>query len=283
MILVQEEIDYAANKIACIDSGEKGIFLENVNTENQYDVKVFYNTKMSGVFFSCIFYDSLRIHIVFEEDTDKFNGEIASFVESSMEKSNLASVMIWLRNENRKIIEYLKNKFHTKPEGAYYYASAEYIMRRVNFNITNINNILEIRPYEEKYIDKYLLLLDESMTFVNPPPNFCNNKDHFLRHFAERRDKNSFEAFWIADELVGLYWRKNQEIDIMAVATNYQRKGYGSIILTRAIEMALKNTDAEYIYLYAVDWNEKGQAFYKKYGMELNGHSYLLRITNPTV
>ena len=49
-------------------------------------------------------------------------------------------------------------------------------------------------------------------------------------------------------------------------------------MLSRAIEMVFEHTDADYAYLYAVDWNEKGQAFYRKYGMEENGHSYLLRM-----
>lgn len=75
---------------------------------------------------------------------------------------------------------------------------------------------------------------------------------------------------------------KNAEIDFLAVADNQQRKGYGSAILTRAIEMVFENTTEDYAYLYAVDWNRKGQAFYKKYGMEINGHSYLLRLNGYT-
>jgi GNAT superfamily N-acetyltransferase len=116
------------------------------------------------------------------------------------------------------------------------------------------------------------------MTFINPPPKFKENKVHYIKHFAERAEKNSFKTFWKDGDLVGLYWRKNAEIDIMAVAAKQQRKGYGTIILTRAIEMVLENTINNYAYLYAVDWNIKGQSFYRKYGMEQNGHSYRLHI-----
>ena len=49
-------------------------------------------------------------------------------------------------------------------------------------------------------------------------------------------------------------------------------------MLTRALDMVFQKTDADFAYLYAVDWNIKGQSFYKKYGMEQNGHSYHLHI-----
>jgi ribosomal protein S18 acetylase RimI-like enzyme len=80
--------------------------------------------------------------------------------------------------------------------------------------------------------------------------------------------------------LVGLYWRKNAEIDFFAVDVNQQRKGYGTIMLTRAINMVFEKTDADFACLYAVDWNLKGQSFYKKYGMAENGHSFGIKINN---
>ena len=42
--------------------------------------------------------------------------------------------------------------------------------------------------------------------------------------------------------------------------------------------MAMEKTDAEYAYLYCVDWNDKALSFYDKFGMSRNGHSYALSI-----
>jgi GNAT superfamily N-acetyltransferase len=140
------------------------------------------------------------------------------------------------------------------------------------------NNYLEIRDYEKEHIKDYLKLLDESMDFTIPPPTFIANKEYFQTKFNQCRIEKSFESFWMGTELIGLYWRKGYEIEIMAVSKKYQRKGFGSIILSRAIECCLNNTDDHYAYLYCVDWNEKGQRFYKKFGMEINGHSYCLSI-----
>ena len=274
----QAQIDYAAALIGRIDSGERGIFLESVNTEAQAEAKVF----PGGVFYSCTAYKGLRIHVAFETDTDAFNEELAALVQSSLKKTNSTNCVIWLWNGNRKIIKYLKEAFHVTKRGSHYYASIEFIMRRENFRPA-VNETLEIRPYEKKRLFTYLDMLDRSMTFVEP--NGPQYRRDFFRHrkrFAELADNPAFyfEAFWKDGELIGLYWLKNAEVDTLAVADKQQRKGYGAIILTRAIEMAFQRTDKDYAYLYAVDWNEKGQSFYKKYGMEQRGHSYCLHIEN---
>ncbi len=280
MKFYQDQIEFAASQIGYIDSGEKGVFLDTVNTENQIEAKIFHNGGMAGVFYSCVIFGGLRMHISFETDTGEFNEDLAICVQSALKKADMASCSIWIFNEDKKIIRFLKERFRIAPEGAHDYASIEYIMRRERFDRTADQSVLKIRSYEEDHIDDYLILLDGSMTFVDPPPNFLGGKGHWLQCFAERANDNSFEAFWKRDRLVGLYWRKNAEIDILAVGMEHQRKGYGSIILTRAIDMVFKNTDADFAYLYAVNWNVKGQSFFQKYGMVQNGHSYLLKIYN---
>jgi len=277
MKLKPAQIEFAVNQIALIDSGEKGVFLETVNTDKQIDAIIFYTNEPIGVYFSCAIFGGIRIHISFSQDTDAFNDDIATLVQTTLQKSSSASCLICLWNKNRKIIQFLKQKFQIQPySGMHYYASIEFIMRREHFSKAKENCSLDIRPYEEKYIDKYLCLLDGAMTFVSPPPDFMGNKEEHARNLAKRAEENSLEAFWNGNELIGLYWRKGAEIDMLAVADGQQRKGYGSVILTRAIEMVFENTDNDYAYLYAVDWNIQGQSFYEKYGMAQNGHSYLL-------
>ena len=283
MVITQPQIEFAASQFGRIDSGARNIFLETVNTENQIEMKIFGGDKMIGVFHSAVAYERFWINISFKADTEQFNDELAELVKVSLEKSGFMSCTIWIWNENKKIIQFFKKSFHIQPDcGPHYYASIEFIMRRELFNKKVVNSTVNIRPYEKKYIDDYVALLDESMTFASPPPKFRENKERHTKKFAECAENNSFEAFWKDGGLIGLYWRKNAEIDTLAVADNQQRKGYGSIILTRAIEMVFKNTMDNYAYLYAVDWNTKGQSFYRKYGMEQNGHSYMLRL-NHTV
>ena len=278
IIFTLEQIDFAATQINRIDSGEKNLFFESVNTGHQIEAKIFYDDGMVGVLYGCTVYKSLRIRISFEKDTDKFNTELASCIKSALNKAGLTSCDLWIRNENKKIIEFLKQYFHILPEGKYYYASIEFIVQREKFNMTANQSVLDVRLYEEKHIDRYLSLLDGSWTHSDPPWDFSGKKDDYLKLFAVLKQNDTFEAFWKDGTLVGLYWRKNAEIDFFAVDINHQRKGYGTIMLTRALDMVFQKTDADFAYLYAVDWNIKGQSFYKKYGMEQNGHSYHLHI-----
>ena len=277
------QIEFIANQIGLIDSGEKGVFLETVNTDKQIDAHIFHDKEVMGVYFSCAIFGGVRISIVLNNDLDTYNTDFAALIENTLQKATSSSCLICVWNKNRKVIEFLKEKFKIQPyNGTHYYSSIEFIMRRVNFNATSENNSVDTRPYEEKYIDKYLMLLDSAMNFGSEPPNYMGKKEEHAKKFAKIAEDNSFESFWKGSELVGLYWRKNAEIDMMAVANNHQRKGYGTIILTRAIEMAFENATNDFAYLYAVDWNTKGQLFYRKYGMEENGHSYLLYLKNYT-
>ena len=282
MKLESNQIEFAANQIALIDSGEKGVFLETVNTDKQIDAHIFGEKEAAaGVYFSSAVFGGIRVNISFTHDVDTFNADLAELVENTLRKSGSSSCSIYLRNSNRKIIEFLKKKFCVKPyEGSNYYASMEFIMRRESFNKTKVTTLLDVRPYEEKHIDEYLSLLDSAMTSVSDSPGFMKKKEENTKKFAKLAEDNSFEAFWKDGVLIGLYWRKGAEIDMMAVASNQQRKGYGAIMLTRAIKMVFENTDKDFAYLYAVDWNEQGQSFYRKYGMKENGHSYFLYVDN---
>ena len=268
------QLEFAAKLVDSIDSGEGGIFRDSASAKSYVDCKIYER----GVFHSCEIFGGLRVHVALSEDTDEYNEDIAERVKESLMKTQRDSCQIWMRNENKKAIEYLIKEFNVKPNGNYFYASVEFIMRREAFHKAINQSVLEIRPYEEDHIDDYLRLLDGSMTFIDPSSDFMGNKEHYLKHFAERSQQHSFEAFWKDDLLIGLYWRKNAEIDFLAVDVNQQRKGYGTIILTRAINRVFEKTDADFAYLYAVDRNIKGQSFYRKYGMAENGHSFWFKI-----
>lgn len=83
-----------------------------------------------------------------------------------------------------------------------------------------------------------------------------------------------FLCFFINKELIGIYWLDNDLITIeyLAIAPIHQRKGYGSIILSHAINNVLFEQKHKTAKLYCVDWNKQGLAFYKKFGMLIKGH-----------
>ena len=288
------EISIARSIISKIDSGESWVFGEHINTENEIAYKLFKDDsdKIIGVFFSSAYEKKIRIDIAFEYDIndEDINKNLLDLILTSKQKRfEIADnpIDIWLFNENRYIIKYLEaeigngTELHEKHTR---YASVEYIMRRKNFRKSNSQpkNII-IKSYEAEKLDEYLIMLDKSMTFS--PHNFREEKESMGKKLNEysKADNKEFKAFWDNDtgNLIGVYWTEDSEINDLAVSPEYQRKGYGSFILTHAIERVLENPERENARLYCVDWNEKGQAFYKKYGMEVNGHSYQLTLNNP--
>lgn len=273
--LEQSQISSCSELIGKIDCCEQENFLSAVNTENQIDIHVFEH----GVYFSYKYEGVVKIHICFEQDTDEFNDKIIELVQATSGKASDAIVDFYIYKHNTKIIEHLIARYKIPaPYDGLYYTSVEFILRRENFNKAYINTNLDIRPYEEIYIDTYLEMLDESMDFGGGTPNFRESKAYLVEDFREYEKTNRFEAFWVDDELVGLYWRNGAEIDMFAVSVEHQGKGYGSDLLTRAIEMSFASSDADFAFLYAVDWNTKAQAFYRKYGMEVLGQPCCLRL-----
>jgi RimJ/RimL family protein N-acetyltransferase len=157
------------------------------------------------------------------------------------------------------------------PNG-YYYTSHEFIMEKEHFKGLYDSKDLYIRQFEEAKIDDYALLLDNAMVFVSPPPNFQGDKEKL----AENIRNKVFFAFYIKNDLVGVYWLDNdlRTIEYIAISPNHQRKGYGSIILSHSLHNVFFVQNKNIAKLYCVDWNENGIKFYKKFGMVLKGHIF---------
>jgi GNAT superfamily N-acetyltransferase len=270
----------AYSLIQKIDSGEANLFLEHSNTNTDgFVYKFFDDGDNVGVFVSFPYFDVLRVQISFRDDTESYSDIVSDLLRKSFAESGLKKAFVWIQNENRSIIDGLQNRieFNKKGRNNSHYASVEYIMPRGHVD-KHAGRMLEIQQYDEDQIDTYLRMLDDSMDFVDSPPAYMQRREDYKKKFSKLQTLDSFEAFWKDEELVGLYWRSEAEIDVLAVTQKWQRKGFGTDILSRAIEVIMNKTDAPFAYLYCVDWNEKGQSFYEKYGMVKNGHSYGLSI-----
>jgi len=236
--------------------------------------KTFSIDRIVGSFFSCIYKRQLRIHAVLNEETEVFNGEIAELIKASMKKFGVESGTIWFRSASVNLLSYLKERFVlTSDDEQFFYHSTEYIMRKDKFDKQFDHSCLDVKPYDEAQIDQYLELLSDAMSFFFPPEDFLQNKASYLEEFQDFKDKNAFEAFWKGDKLVGLYWLGGIEVDTLGVSSHFERSGYGTQILTRAIERVFEqNPETDHALLYAVGWNAKAQNFYRKYGMEVKNY-----------
>ena len=263
-----------------IDIGEARLF-RDMTAEEIADLvcRFFRIREATGVYVSFPFHGITRIQISFTDDECVEVDEIARLLTQSLEMARSEKAMVWVRNENRLIIDGLQTRMSFNPPGVNnsHYAAVEYIMRRDRVGKRPLQK-LSVRVFEVDRLDAYLRMLDEVMDFCRPPPRYAERREEYRRRFRALGAARSFEAFWRDDDLVGLYWRVGSEIDTMAVGRPWQRKGFGTTILFRAIHMALANTDATFAHLYCVDWNEAGRRFYEACGMEQSGHSYVLSI-----
>ena len=272
--LDQSQIDLASELIAKIGFEFQTKFLTTVNTEDQVVVKVFGN---EGVYFSRTDENYVTINIAFIENTDLFNDEITELIHQTVAKTESQPVHLWIYKKNTKVIEHLIAHYDIQPSsGESYYASIEFIMRRENFQPKYLHANIDMRPYEEEHIDTYLDMIDDTNFFSG----FSASKEYLMKDFEAYAKKNHFEAFWVNDELVGLYWLNDLEIDMLAVSAKHQGKGYGNDLLTRAIERTFETTDLTFADLYVVDYNPKAQAFYRKYGMEVLGQPFWAELPN---
>ena len=280
--LNQKQIDKSVELLNRIRTDEGELFPEYVNGEYKkvkgcidYGFARFFDDEENpGIFASMMYFGIFRAFIAFEKDTDKYSKELAEFICLVKEENPGLSPNVHFIADQTKLIETMRKtmNFHES-----FYASHEFVMDNEHFKGFVNDKNLEIRPFEAHRVGDYALLLDRSMTFVSPPTNFQGDKEGL----AERIWENAFSSFYKDKELVGLYWLDNDfyTIDIIVVSPDHQRKGYGSIILSHAIDNVLttqkRHTMAK---LYCVDWNEKGYAFYKKYGMLEKGHTYSMNL-----
>ena len=281
-VLNQEQINKSVELLNRIRTDEGELFPDYVNgiykkIKGCIDygfARFFDDGDNCGVFASMSYFGLFRVFIAFDKDTEKHAQDFAELInfvinENSGEKPNVHFIA-----EQTKLIETMRK---TMDFESGHYASREFVMDKENFNGFKNEKNLEIRPYEAHRVGDYALLLDRSMTFVSPPTNFQGDKEKLARRIWE----NAFTSFYKDKELVGLYWLDNDfyTIDIIAVAPEHQRKGYGHIILSHAIDNILtvqkRHTMAK---LYCVDWNPKGLAFYKKSGMINIGHTYSMNL-----
>lgn len=240
--------------------------------------KQFYEDTIVGSFFSCIYRGALRVHIVFDEDTEDYIASIAGLLDRTLKEVNLPG-KIWTGNGNHKIMAFLKSRYSVFSDAqVFHYESSEYRMAKGKFHPAALPGDLEARTYEEQHTDAYLQLLNDAMRFFIPPHDFVAKKQEHCEDFRRLQSSGAFQAFWEKGMLAGLYWLEGNEVDTIAVSPHLQRRGYGHALLTQAIQRVFETTDADFAVLYCVGWNSAAQAFYQKFGMELHT-MHLVRYT----
>jgi len=263
-ILSKKQIKSSIELLNRIRTDEGELFPHYVNGEeknhNEIEnvfIKYLEDNDNVGVFTSLVYYGLFRIFIAFEKDTLNYTQTLMELIHFVKDKIPNKILKIHFIADQVKLISEIQKHFLFEPPfpNGFYYSSHEFVMDIENFKgFSNTKNLI-IKNFESNKIDDYALLLDNAMTFVSPPPNFQRNKEDLANDIKDK----CFYAFFCNNELVGIYWLDNDLITIeyLAISPIHQRKGYGSIILSHAINNILFEQKKKMAKLYCVDWNKK--------------------------
>lgn len=135
---------------------------------------------------------------------------------------------------------------------------------------------LTVKRYEEEHIIRYLKLLDEA--FRKQQIECGEEQDVFSRNHEEKTvwlkglsENNNFQAFWLENQLVGLYIVNENYLDIIAVHPDYEGKGYGSEILKYCVRDRVYEHEFDEVYLVTYYQNRKAQRLYLRNGFKIRG------------
>jgi GNAT superfamily N-acetyltransferase len=174
-------------------------------------------------------------------------------------------------SNNKNIIKY----FHSKYKFNIDFKGFELRITRAKYSHLYIENQeLEKQNYNKDCLTEYLALLDESFDPITPGSHcFTDNKEYYSEQFTLCNENNSFTAFWLKDELIGLYYISDRNyIHTIAIHPRFQYRGFGKAILKRAIDDIINKHGDDECRLKVTDNNKRALEFYKKNKFDIVGH-----------
>lgn len=214
-----------------------------------------------------------RIDLVFKNDISKKQIDSVIIQLSDVnDKCDSDNIALWCSNFNPKLVDGLKSKLKFKED---VYSAYELSYQRDKIIKDDIYPLVPV-SYSEDILDDALMLLEDSFKVIALPGTFINNRSKYNAKFSKIK-KSRFEAFYIEDTMVGLYFHNDAEIIYLAVSDSCQNKGYGALILKHALYAINNDSDRE-PYLYVVEYNIRAYNFYIREGWEITGRCVRLDI-----
>lgn len=145
------------------------------------------------------------------------------------------------------------------------------------YEVAQNTSELFVDCYKEEHAWKYLCLLDDAFRRQNME---CGQEQDVYKNVYAEYQKNKmkqaseagdFFAFWLNEELVGLCFFDENYLDTIAIAPEFEGKGYGSKIMEFCIQDRWYVKKYSEIYLHTYEQNRRAQKLYLKYGFKLQG------------
>lgn len=270
------EEQLASDIIAKIDQGERWIFqgADNSSDFGGFIDRLFFRHQDSyGTFCASRYCGKLRFQIGFNTDLpDEFREELLFLMKKARSQLN-SPTSVWYPPDNIKLHDFLFTKLPWEAKG---HKTHELTFKKENeYKQRAYPADIRIIPFVEEYLEASCHLLDESLshTFDDPKSKpFFKHKEAYLSDWLGKAKMGNCCILLEKGELAGIYILKGAEIDIMAIHSNKQGQGLGSLLLHHAREH-LFATEKEDPYLYCIDRNPDALRFYLREGMKITGYS----------
>ncbi len=158
----------------------------------------------------------------------------------------------------------------------------------MNLRLANMNDLPKIKEIYEKIIDNMNKSNIEIWDEIYPCEFFGDDIENNRLYVLEENNE-IVSAFALsntnAGEAYGKWENKDKKalyIDRFGVSVNYSRKGIGSLMINKAIDIAREN-GAKYLRLFVVDINKPAINLYLKNGFKQVDGVYKERIDDDIV
>lgn len=272
----QNDVVEASRLFSQIDSSISFMFTANhTNALSSYLISDF---DIGGAY--CCYTSDAKayIYIAFEKENHASSFLVSKLCHIDFLSLNGCPIEVWIKQENGITIQRLKQEFLCDEVE---YGMTEFVMERSAFSEASMSPEITVNGFQPLYFQAYLSLLDSAMTYHNTADFYSARADEYKRDFLDGDKKGYFKTFWINATLLGLYlrdWKSGDDLALLAINKNYQRKGYGSMLLRHAANSLFTTTTKNHMYLYCMDHNIAAKSFYLKQGMKISGHSHKMTI-----
>ena len=195
-------------------------------------------------------------------------------------------ILFYLPGENKNLINHIQGLgFKQDYLGYEFTLDTVHLKTELPFKQTPVFS----RVYSEDCFEEYINLLDRAFNPLQIKSHsrtdyFKKNRENARQQMLDAARNKCFVAFWKNDKLAGLYYARENVLDIICVHPDLQDQGIGSFMLRNYVQdMASRKTKK--LFLYVIHENEKAVHFYLKNGFRLNSffcqNSYQPESVNP--
>lgn len=272
-IPAEDEINEATRLFSLIDSSIAFMFGANLSSAQRFEI-----IDLPGVHGAYFCHDDggiARVFAAFERETDASAARVADLCAEDIRSFGTDGV-VYLWSENMLTADRLRRDFICAGERC----MTELMLSRADHRPVTLPPELSVRDYQAERLADYLSLLDIAMTYHTEPHFYTDRAERYAEEFTER--EGFFKAFFIDDELIGLYlrgWRCGDELSLLAVDPKYQRRGYGAALLSHAASALFSSDERDDLTLYCMDANPSALAFYGSRGLRVTGRSRRMELS----